>query len=37
MFFFNISLAFARPVAKLTDVEVCPTLNKSYSLSEGAV
>ena len=31
------SLAFANPQARLTEVEVCPTLNKSCALSSGAV
>ena len=31
------SLAFATPVAKLTEVEVWPIVNKSCSLSCGAV
>jgi len=36
-FFPSKSLAFARPVAKEIEVEVCPTLNKSCSLSSGFV
>ena len=31
------SRAFATPQARLTEVEVCPTLNKSWSHSSGAV
>ena len=31
------SLAFASPQARLTEVEVCPTLKKSCSLSSGLV
>ena len=30
-------LAFAKPHAKLTEVEVCPIVKKSCSLSSGAV